>query len=240
MWAAFLTLVCNVESSKAGLLASWRAFLNAFSCSAGTAWLAKCANTAQKTRFNCKISGPFLGPKISQKRSLSNRAVPVATAIGKTKHPAGSNLTVESECVFWALPLSSCILKRTGGIDGISRSVPRFATPRTSSGVVLRHQNAGPKMGPFSEPSVIVPTLEGSETSSNSGPSFGPAFHPFFECRFLTRDVASRHCCEGHNRSQSLSYLCNQHVSLCFCKIQRHNGNNVAQLCYAIDQTKQR
>ena len=41
MWAALLTLLRNVESPKAGLLASWRTFLHAFSCSASTASLAK-------------------------------------------------------------------------------------------------------------------------------------------------------------------------------------------------------
>ena len=37
------------------------------------------------------------------------KTIHAATAIGKTIHAAGFNLTVESECVFWALPLSSCI-----------------------------------------------------------------------------------------------------------------------------------
>ena len=63
----------------------------------------------RKLGSTAKSSGPFLGPRIRSKTVPSNWAAPVATAIGKTLHAAGFNLTVESECVFWALPLSSCI-----------------------------------------------------------------------------------------------------------------------------------
>ena len=44
---------------------------------------------------------------------------------------------------------------------------PDFAIPRTSSKVVLRHQNAGPKMGPFSAPAVVVPIRERSSPFLN-------------------------------------------------------------------------
>ena len=61
---------------------------------------------------------------------------------------------------------------------------PDFATPRTSSRVVFRHRNAGPKMGPFSEPSVIVPILEGSRNGSGFRAHFWSRFSPFLNASF--------------------------------------------------------
>ena len=101
--------------------------------------------------------------------------------------------------------------------------------------MVFRHRNAGPKMGPFSEPSVIVPILEGSR----NGPGFrAPFLVPLFtlsERRFSQKMVASRCCCDDHNLSQFLSCFRSQHDSLSCCRIRR-----ATRLCsYAIDQTKQ-
>ena len=57
---------------------------------------------------------------------------------------------------------------------------PDCTLPKTSSKVARRHQNARPKMRPFSEPSGNVPTQEALKTGPNSGPIFDPAPHSFF------------------------------------------------------------
>ena len=51
---------------------------------------------------------------------------------------------------------------------------PDCAIPKMSSQVVRQHQNAGPKMRPFSEPSGNMPILRGTE-NGNSGPIFEAA-----------------------------------------------------------------
>ena len=57
---------------KTGLLASRRAFLNTFSFSASTVWLASVANTTQKIRFACKI---FARQKAPAKLKRADRNV---------------------------------------------------------------------------------------------------------------------------------------------------------------------
>ena len=58
MWAALLTLLRNVESPKAGLLA----------CSASTAWLDNCRqHSIEKLGSPAKASGALLGPKTCSK-----------------------------------------------------------------------------------------------------------------------------------------------------------------------------
>ena len=50
--------------------------------------------------------------------------------------------------------------------------------------MVLWHQNAGPKMGPVSEPSATVPVLEGSRNGSEFGARCWPRFSPFLSAGF--------------------------------------------------------
>ena len=54
---------------------------------------------------------------------------------------------------------------------------PDCTIPKTSSKVARRHQNAGPKMRPFSKPSGNVPIPRGAK--NGSGPIFDPASHSF-------------------------------------------------------------
>ena len=63
------------------------------------------ANTAQKTRFNCKIFGTIFGTQNPVKNG------PFQTGPPQLQLQLVRLYTqqVESECVFWALPLSSCI-----------------------------------------------------------------------------------------------------------------------------------
>ena len=85
-------------------------------------------------------------------------------------------------------------------------------------------------MGPFSEPSVIVPILEGSR----NGPGFRAHFFPLFtlsERRFSQKMVASRCCCDDHNLSQFLSCFRSQHDSLSCCRIRDNDSNKAVQLC---------
>ena len=63
----------------------------------------------------------------------------------------------------YSLELLNCIAEET---------VAPFAVPRTGSKVALRHQNAGPKMGPFSEPSRNVPILRGTKNGSEFRANF--------------------------------------------------------------------
>ena len=58
---------------------------------------------------------------------------------------------------------------------------PDCTLPKTSSKVARRHQNAGPKMRPFSEPSGNVPILRGTKNGSEFRANFDPAPHSFFE-----------------------------------------------------------
>ena len=57
---------------------------------------------------------------------------------------------------------------------------PDCAIPKMSSKVVRQHQNAGPKMRPFSEPSGNMPILRGTKNGFESGPIFEAASHSFF------------------------------------------------------------
>ena len=58
---------------------------------------------------------------------------------------------------------------------------PDCAIPKMSSKVVRQHQNAGPKMRPFSEPSGNMLILRAPKTGPNSGSIFEAASHSFFE-----------------------------------------------------------
>ena len=49
---------------------------------------------------------------------------------------------------------------------------PDCTLPKTSSKVARRHQNAGPKMRPFSEPSGNVPILRGTKNGSEFRANF--------------------------------------------------------------------
>ena len=86
-------------------------------------------------------------------------------------------------------------------------------------------------MGPFSEPSVIVPILEGSRNWREiPGPFLVPLF-TLSERRFSQKMVASRCCCDDHNLSQFLSCFRSQHVSLSCCRIRDNDSNKAVQLC---------
>ena len=87
-----------------------------------------------------------------KKRCLSNWASPVATALGTASR---------EELV---------------ALDGISRSVSRFCNSKNE--LKSGFPAVAEKMGPFSEPSVIVPILEGSRNGPGFRAHFGPAFHP--------------------------------------------------------------
>ena len=98
-------------------------------------------------------------------------------------------------------------LGRTGGIVQILQL-------RTSSS-----GNAGTRMCPFSESSVIVRILEGSRNGLGSVPFLVPLF-TLSERRFSQKMVASRCCCDDYNLSQFLSCFRSQHdraVQLCNC-----------------------
>ena len=86
--------------------------------------------------------------------------------------------------------------------------------------MVFRHRNADPKMGPFSEPSVIVPILEGSRNGPGFRAHFWSRFSPFLNAGFRKKMVASRCCCDDHNLSQFLSCFRSQHDSLSCCRIR--------------------
>ena len=96
--------------------------------------------------------------------------------------------------------------------------------------MVFRHRNAGPKMGPFSEPSVIVPILEGSRNRPGFRAPFLVPLFTLSERRFSQKMVASRCCCDDHNLSQFLSCFRSQHDSLSCCRIREQQGCAAMQL----------
>ena len=127
-------------------------------------------------------------------------------------YAAGFNLTVESECVFktssnWVLHLSSCIWEELVALDGVSRSVSRFCNSKNELKSGFPAPKCGPQNGPVSEPSAIVPILEGSR----NGPGFRAHFLvPLFtlsERRFSQKMVAAGVAVSDHNLSQFLSCL---------------------------------
>ena len=97
-------------------------------------------------------------------------------------------------------------------------------------------------MGPFSEPSVIVPILEGSRNGPGFRAHFWSRFSPFLNAGFrksfhpflkqvFAKNVASRCCCDDHNLSQFLSCFRSQHDSLSCCRIRDNDSNKAVQLC---------
>ena len=86
-------------------------------------------------------------------------------------------------------------------------------------------------MGPFSEPSVIVPiTGRLQKRARIPGPFLVPLF-TLSERRFSQKMVASRCCCDDHNLSQFLSCFRSQHDSLSCCRIRDNDSNKAVQLC---------
>ena len=86
-------------------------------------------------------------------------------------------------------------------------------------------------MGPFSEPSVIVPILEGSRNGPGFRAHFWSRFSPFLNAGFPQKMVASRCCYDDHNLSQFLSCFRSQHDSLSCCRIRDNDSNKAVQLC---------
>ena len=91
--------------------------------------------------------------------------------------------------------------------------------------MVFRYRNAGPKMGPFSEPSVnCANTRRLQKRARIPGPFLVPLF-TLSERRFSQKMVASRCCCDDHNLSQFLSCFRSQHDSLSCCRFGDNDSN---------------
>ena len=177
-----------------------------------------------------------MGPKTRSKNGAFQTGPPQLQLHLVRQYAAGFNLTVESECVFktssnWVLHLSSCIQGRTGGIGRYFSIVSRFCNSKNELKSGFPHRNAGRKMGPFSEPSVIVPMLEGSRNGPGFRAYFWSRFSLFSERRFSQKMVASRCCCDDKNLSQFLSCFRSQHDSLSCCRIRDNDSNKAVQLC---------
>ena len=105
-------------------------------------------------------------------------------------HAASFSLTLEIKHVFktssnWALEVIQLHLAKSWWHwTVIFDPRPDFAIPRTSSKVVLRHQNAGPKMRPFSESTVIVLIREGTRNGSEFRAHFWARSSPFLNALF--------------------------------------------------------
>ena len=86
-------------------------------------------------------------------------------------------------------------------------------------------------MGPFSEPSVIVPTLEGSRNGPGFRAHFWSRFSPFlnagFRKKWLLAGVAVTITIF---HSFSLVFR-SQHDSLSCCRIRDNDSNKAVQLC---------
>ena len=84
-------------------------------------------------------------------------------------------------------------------------------------------------MGPFSEPSVIVPILEGSRNGPGFRAHFWSRFSPFlnagFRKKWLLAGVAVT-ITIFHSFS-----LVSQHDSLSCCRIRDNDSNRAVQLC---------
>ena len=94
-------------------------------------------------------------------------------------------------------------------------SRPDCAIPKMSSTVVRQHQNAGPKMRPFSEPSGNMPILRGTKNGSKFRVHFEAASRSFFELTILFLLTLS---------------LQQQHSFLSCCRFMDNDSNNVLWL----------
>ena len=117
---------------------------------------------------NSSFFGRFDGLNFQTEKPFQNvsttRASPVAAALGKNAESFNLIDTCSKQAATgYSLELLNCIAEET---------VAPFAVPRTGSKVALRHQNAGPKMGPFSEPSRNVPILRGTKNGSEFRANF--------------------------------------------------------------------
>ena len=81
----------------------------------------------------------------------------------KTENPFEKRHNGPFQSAGYSLELLTCVAEET---------VAPFAVPRTGSKVALRHQNAGPEMGPFPKPSRNVPILRGTENGSEFRANF--------------------------------------------------------------------
>ena len=104
-------------------------------------------------------------------------------------HAASFSLILEIKHVFnssnWALEVIQLHLAKSWWHWTVFFDPrPDFAIPRTSSKAVLRRQNAGPKMRPFSEPTAIVPIREGTRNGSEFRAHFWPRSSPFLNALF--------------------------------------------------------
>ena len=125
---------------------------------------------------NSSVFGRFDGLNFQTEKPFQNvsatRASPVAAALGKNAESFNLIDTCSKQAATgYSLELLNCIAEET---------VAPFAVPRTGSKVVLRHENAGPKMGPFSEPSRNVPILRGTKNGSEFRANFWPCSSFFF------------------------------------------------------------
>ena len=117
---------------------------------------------------NSSVFGRFDGLNFQTEKPFQNvsatRASPVAAALGKNAESFNLIDTCSKQAATgYSLELLNCIAEET---------VAPFAVPTTGSKVALRHQNAGPKMGPFSEPSRNVPILRGTKNGSEFRANF--------------------------------------------------------------------
>ena len=126
--------------------------------------------TTPRTFFlpNSSVFGRFDGLNFQTEKPFQNvsatRASPVAAALGKNAESFNLIDTCSKQAATgYSLELLNCIAEET---------VAPFAVPRMGSKVALRHQNAGPKMGPFSEPSRNVPILRGTKNGSEFRANF--------------------------------------------------------------------
>ena len=116
-------------------------------------------------------------------------------------------------------------------LDGISRSVSRFCNPRTSSRAVFRHRNAGPKMVPFSEPSVLVPILESSRNGPGFRDHFWSRFSPFLNAGFRKKWLQAGVAVTVTIFHSFFLVFLSQHDNLSCCRIRDNDSNNLVQLC---------
>ena len=101
---------------------------------------------------------------------------------------------------------------------------PDCTLPKTSSKVARRHQNAGPKMRPFSEPPGNVPILRGTKKRVRIPGQF---LTPLLTLFFLnSQRQKSDYRFSFFKRSHSIQ----QHSSLSCCRFMDNDSNNILWL----------